>query len=99
MLEKVEYCEYCHVAGKCRGSAHQSCNVNIQLTSKILVIFHDLRRCDCHHVMQEIVKIGQKISIMLNCTEKYMAFILGKKLFFIDKTSMKGGAIYIEQVY
>lgn len=49
--------------------------------------------------MQEIVKIGQKISIMLNCTEKYVAFILGKKLFFIDETSMKGGASYIEQVY
>ena len=73
------------MAGKCIGSAHQSCNVNIQLTSKILVIFHDLRRCDCHHIMQEIVKIGQKIIIMLNCTEKYVAFILGKNCFSLTK--------------
>ena len=35
--------DHCHITGQYRGSAHQDCNLNFQITDKIPVIFHNLR--------------------------------------------------------
>ena len=65
---------------------------------KISVIFHNLRGYDSHFIMQKIGKIAKEhtytdkkgkekqmdINVIPNNTEKYMAFILGKHLVFID---------------
>ena len=65
---------------------------------KIPVIFHNLRGYDSHFIMQEIGKIvenntytnkkGQIKQMNINCIpnniEKYMAFMLGNNLTFID---------------
>ena len=32
----------CHIAGKYRGAAHWSCSINLELSKKIPVIFHNL---------------------------------------------------------
>ena len=34
--------DHCHITGKYRGAAHWSCNINLNLTKKIPVIFHNL---------------------------------------------------------
>ena len=39
--EKVR--DNCHIAGKFRGAAYWNCNINLQLTKKFPVIFHNLR--------------------------------------------------------
>ena len=44
--------DHCHISGKYRGSAHQSCNINFRLTYKIPVVFHNLRGDDSHFIMQ-----------------------------------------------
>ena len=42
--EKVR--DYCHITRKFRSAADWSCNLNLQLTKKALVIFHNLRGSD-----------------------------------------------------
>ncbi|XP_068709676.1 uncharacterized protein [Montipora foliosa] len=90
--------DHCHVTGQYRGSAHQDCNLNFRLTEKIPVIFHNLRGYDSHFIMQEIGEIvkehtytnkkGEKCQMNINAIpnnmEKYMAFMLGNHLTFID---------------
>ena len=90
--------DHCHVTGKYRGSAHEFCNLNFQLTDKIPVVFHNLKGYDSHFIMQEIGNIvkersyvdakGNKREMSINvipCNmEKYMAFMLGRYLLFID---------------
>ena len=67
-------------------------------TVKIPVIFHNLRGYDSHFIMQQIGKIakehiytnkkGQKVEMNINAIpnnmEKYMAFMLGNHLVFLD---------------
>ena len=90
--------DHCHITGKYRGSAHQDCNLNFRITEKIPVIFHNLRGYDSHFIMQEIGEIvkehqytnkkGEKCQMNINAIpnnmEKYMAFMLGNHLTFID---------------
>ena len=90
--------DHCHVTGKYRGSAHEKCNLNFQLTDKIPVVFHNLKGYDSHFIMQEIGNIvkenayfdkeGKKHEMSINvipCNmEKYLAFMLGRHLVFID---------------
>ena len=42
--EKVR--DHCHVTGKFRGAAHESCNLDFKVTKKVPVIFHNLRSYD-----------------------------------------------------
>ena len=35
--------DHCHMTRKFRGAAHWSCSINLQLTKKFLVVFHNLR--------------------------------------------------------
>ena len=70
--EKVR--NHCHVTGKFRGTAHWSCNINLQLTKKVSVIFHNLRGYDSHLIFCELENFDVKIDLTTNRLEKYMAF-------------------------
>ena len=72
--EKVR--DHCHVTGKFRGATHQNCNVNLKLTKKVHVIFHNLRGYDNHLIFNELDKFDVKIKAIPNGLEKYMAFFL-----------------------
>ena len=90
--------DHCHVTGEYRGSAHESCNLNFSVPNKIPVVFHNLQGYDSHFIMQEIGNIvkknayfdkeGKKHEMSINvipCNmEKYLAFMLGQNLVFID---------------
>ncbi|XP_068761891.1 uncharacterized protein [Montipora capricornis] len=98
--ERKHFCMY-------RGSAHQDCNLNFRLTEKIPVIFHNLRGYDSHFIMQEIGEIvkehkytnkkGEKCQMNINAIpnnmEKYMAFMLGNHLTFIDSFQFMGSRL------
>ena len=90
--------DHCHITGKFRGSAHQE-KLRIKPEDiKIPVIFHNLRGYDSHSITQQIGEIAKKhaytnkkgekqdlnINAIPNNMEKYMAFMLGNHLMFID---------------
>ena len=66
--------DHCRVTGKFRGAAHWNCNINLQLTKNVPVIFHNLRGYDSHLIFNELDKFDVKISVIPNGLEKYMAF-------------------------
>ena len=61
--------DHCHVTEKYRGSAHQSFNVNLRLTKKGPVIFHNLRAFGSHLIMHETDKFGGKVNVIRNGLE------------------------------
>ena len=70
--EKVRY--HCHVTGKFRGAAHSSCNINLRLTKKVPVIFHNLRGYDHHLIFDELKNFDVTIDVIRIRLEKYMTF-------------------------
>ena len=84
--------DHCHVTGKYRGSAHQTCNLKLQISAekiKIPVIFHNLKGYDSKFIIRELgelIKEGEEISInvIAQNAEKCMAFYINKHLSFID---------------
>ena len=80
--DKVRY--HCHITGKYRGAAHWSCNINLKLSKKIPVIFHNLRGYDRHLIIKEISKFDVKVSVIPNGLDKYMAFTINRNLVFIE---------------
>ena len=67
---------HCHVAGKDKGSVYQSRNVNLRLTKKVLLIFHDLWRYDSHLMIMGLGKFNVKVNVIPNGLEKYMEFTI-----------------------
>ena len=74
-------------------SCNWNCNINFQLTEKILVIFHNLKGYDSHLIFSELNKSDVKISAIPNGLEKYMEFFLGKNLVFIDSTQFMNSSL------
>lgn len=58
--------DHCPITGKCRGSTHQTCNVNYRLTQKMPITFHNLRGSNSHYIIQEIDKFEEKINVISN---------------------------------
>ena len=98
-IKNVKVRDHCHVTGEYRGAAHTICNLNFKLTDKIPVVFHNLKGYDSHFIMQEIGNIAKNhiyfderknkcsdvnINVIPHNIEKYLAFMLGYNLVFID---------------
>ena len=76
--------DHCHITGNYRGSTHWSCNINLKITKKVPVIFHNLRGYDSHLIFEELSKFNCRVSVIPNGLEKYMSFSLNKNIVFID---------------
>ena len=53
--EKIR--DRCHITGKFRGAAHGSCNINLELTKEVIVIFHNLRGYESHLFLKSLVNL------------------------------------------
>ena len=75
------------------GAAHWSCNINLKLSKKIPLIFHNLRGYDSRLILKVIGKIDVKISVIPNGLEKHMAFTINEKLFFIGSMQFMNSSL------
>ena len=96
--EKVR--DHCHVTGKFRGAAHWSCNINLQLTKKVPVIFHNLSGYDSHFnlIFYELKKFEVKNDVIPNGFEKYMVFMINQNFInsikvFIDSIQFMNSSL------
>ena len=78
--------DHCHITGKYRGAAHNSCNLKLRInpkTDQIPVVFHNLRGYDAHHLMQAMANLKKEVKCVANNMEKYITISVDG-LRFID---------------
>ena len=76
--------DHCHISGKYRGPSHCSCNINLKISKKLVVIFHNLKGYDNHLIFKELSKFDCRVSVIPNGLEKHMSFTLNRNIVFID---------------
>ena len=65
----------CHFAGKCRGAAHNVCNLRYKVPKEIPVVFHNDSTYDYHFIIKELVKeFDGNFDCLGENTEKYITF-------------------------
>ena len=67
--------DHCHYVGKCRGAAHNICNLRYKVPKEILVVFHNGSTYDYHFIIKELVKEFEgNFDCLGENTEKYITF-------------------------
>ena len=80
-IEDNKVKDHCHITGKYRGPAHWNCNINLKVSKKLVVIFHNLRGHDIHLIFKELSKFDCGISVIPNGLEKH-ELCTGQKYYF-----------------
>ena len=67
--------DQCHYRGKCRGTAHSTCNLNYKVRHEISVKIHNGSKYDYYFIIKELAEVfkGQFECLEEN-TEKYITF-------------------------
>jgi hypothetical protein len=80
--------DHCHVTGKFRGPAHNSCNLNAKQPHFIPILMHNLSGYDSHFIVRELGNSPGSVHVIPNSEEKFIAFSKipedGIKLQFLD---------------
>ena len=66
--------DHCHISGKFRGAAHNTCNINAPQEKRIFVYFHNGKGYDNHFLIEALAdnKKTSNIRIIGNTKEKYV---------------------------
>ena len=48
------------ITGKYRGASYWNCNINLKMSKKNSVIFHNLTGYDSHLIIKQVRKFGEK---------------------------------------
>ena len=66
--------DHCHLTGKYRGAAHNSCNLRMRTPEFVPVLFHNLEGYDSHLFIKSLGLSGEKIRCIPKTDEKYISF-------------------------
>ena len=76
--------DHCHLSGKYRGAAHNTCNLNAKQGKTIPVIFHNLSHYDGKFIVKGFSRVcNDKIEVVPKSYEEYISFTI-RSLKFID---------------
>jgi uncharacterized C2H2 Zn-finger protein len=80
--------DHCHITGKYRGPAHNSCNLLARNPKFLPVFLHNLCGYDSHFLIRELGEVDAEITIIPNTTENVISFSItpknGLEIRFID---------------
>lgn len=77
-ISDVRVKDHCHISGVFRGAAHQSCNLQYQISRTIPIVMHNLSGYDSHLLIKKLGcadQIPGKITIIPHNSENYISFI------------------------
>ena len=80
--------DHCHISGKFRGAAHNSCNVNAKQEKRIYIYFHNAKGYDNHFLIEALAANTKtsRIEIVGNTKESY-ARIKTRRFYIHDSMS------------
>ena len=81
-LRYIKFRDHCHLTGKCRGSAHSNCNINVTQKQSIFItfLFHNFSPYDCHMFFKKFVDKKNdkvKVDIIPKTNEEYISVTYG----------------------
>jgi len=84
--------DHCHMSGKFRGAAHNSCNINYKFPKFVPVYFHNLLGYDGHLLITKLRgNNNEKNSCIPNNEEKYISF---NREVIVDEFTNKQGKLH-----
>ena len=87
-LDSDKVGDHCHLSGKCRGAAHEICNLTYRVPKFFPVVFHNLSRYDSHLFIKTLGNSEEDISRIPNNEENYISFT---QQVIVDKFGNKEG--------
>lgn len=73
-LDDKKVHDHCHLTGKFRGAAHNSCNLKVRNPKFLPVFFHNLSGYDSHYIVKNLGYDNKEIFVIPNTEEKYISF-------------------------
>ena len=69
--------DHCHYTGKCRGAAHDICNLRNKIPKEIPVVFHNGFTYDYHFIIKELAEEFEgQFECLGEYTKKYITFLV-----------------------
>jgi hypothetical protein len=91
LCQKVR--DHDHLTGEFRGAAHAECNLNLRLSDKIPVVFHNLKSFDGHILIQGTSSdLFTDVSVIPQTLEKYISISMDSFI-FIDSLAFLSSSL------
>ncbi len=79
---EISVLDHCHITGKCNGYAHNSCNLNYRITTKIPCVLHNLQMYDGKLLLKGLRNpSGRKLKCIPKSRESFLSFSWGSFVF------------------